>query len=268
MFEKIGIIYFSGTGNTKYIAKKIASKLKKQNKQVELIDMGQTVPENIKLEDYDVIGVGYPMHAFNPVKFASDFIARLPVESENKSKCVFIFQVTGGYDKPSNEIVKSFLAQKGYSVFYEDLFVMPSNIAVTSSAQEVHRLCKEADERALVLVTDVLAQKEKLAKIPVVLKVIYYINRAEYHGAKLLGKLLKADESKCNLCGKCVRDCPTKNISQKGEKIRFGWKCVCCMKCIYSCPTNAIKIRLLPFLKLKNGYNLEKIIASESEKTE
>ncbi len=48
--NKIGIIYFSGTGNTKFVAQTIKEELEKYNKDSDLISIEQ---DNVNLNQYE-----------------------------------------------------------------------------------------------------------------------------------------------------------------------------------------------------------------------
>lgn len=256
MYDNVGILYFSGTGNTRYVANHLKAEFEAKSAKVTLIDMASISPSEFNADDYDLIAIGYPMHAFNPIKYAANFVKKLP-KMENQ-KPVFIFQVTGGYEKPSNEIVKKYLRKNGYKVIYEELFVMPSNMVVYTSAREAVILCYDMEKTATKAVSDIFYGNISLAKIPLWLRFVYFINRGEYWSIKFLGKLLIADKKKCTMCMKCVNNCPVGNISSDGQSIKFGWKCIFCMKCIYSCPTRAITLRGIPKLILNEDFSIEK----------
>ncbi len=45
----------------------------------------------------------------------------------------------------------------------------------------------------------------------------------------------------CNGCGKCVRHCPTRNISLSPDKrLVWGDRCAMCVACYHICPHHAI----------------------------
>jgi ferredoxin len=52
-------------------------------------------------------------------------------------------------------------------------------------------------------------------------------------------KKFYADDS-CTRCGKCIRICPTHNITLK-EKPVWGSNCTACLGCIHRCPQKAIQ---------------------------
>ncbi len=84
-------------------------------------------------------------------------------------------------------------------------------------------------------------------------------NKAERSGASYFGKYLIASDL-CNLCGKCIKECPTRNISEHNEEIIFGNKCTFCLRCVYNCPERAISNKYMNFLVIKKGYNILNVI--------
>ena len=57
--NKIGIIYFSGTGNTKFIAQTIKEELEKHNINSDLINIEK---DKINLDNYQSIIIGGPVY--------------------------------------------------------------------------------------------------------------------------------------------------------------------------------------------------------------
>ncbi len=53
---------------------------------------------------------------------------------------------------------------------------------------------------------------------------------------------LKIDGKKCIGCGKCVRLCPTKNISMQNGVAQGSNKCTMCYRCVNQCPKQAITL--------------------------
>ena len=68
------ICYFSGTGNTMKVAMRYREILLQNDITVDLVKMEHdTRPEEIDLNTYDIIGFGYPVHAFNAPKIVIGF---------------------------------------------------------------------------------------------------------------------------------------------------------------------------------------------------
>jgi len=138
---KIGIVYYSRTGNTKHAAKIIESKLKEQKADVELVEIEHLKkPGFIKagraaltqkelpikntesdLKKYDFILVGSPTWAGRPVPYIKTFMSK----TENvKGKKAMIFN-TGASPiddrEKTIEIIKNDLDKFGLSVIDNSL---------------------------------------------------------------------------------------------------------------------------------------------------
>ena len=87
------LCYFSGTGNTKFIADTLTSGFRQRNCKVnQLAITSGKISQKILVDGYDLIGIGYPTHAFNAPKIIYEFISSLPL---NSKKRVFLFRSAG-----------------------------------------------------------------------------------------------------------------------------------------------------------------------------
>jgi len=106
---KIGIIYYSRTGNTRNVAKKLEEKLKNKKISVELIEVKHTkkpgffragyaaikqkdlpiTNTNFDLKKYDILLFGAPIWAGKPAPFVKTFINKTK-NSEGKKAAIFL----------------------------------------------------------------------------------------------------------------------------------------------------------------------------------
>lgn len=258
----IGIFYFSGTGNTEIVANLLENEFKNRGFEVEIIRIEDILKEKtqVDIEKYDMVGMGYPVHAFNAPRIFFDFIKKLP---RAKNKKTFIFKTSGDpmLNAGATVMVRNRLKSKGYDVFYEKLMVMPSNVLVRYCDDLVKQLYLVAANRVKKLVNDVISGKINLQKNGIFLRTFTRVfSGGESLGARFFGKGLEVSEF-CILCSKCINNCPTGNISiSEKNKIKFGWNCILCMRCIYNCPQRAISPRFLKFFVLKDWYDINRII--------
>ena len=90
---KKAIIYvFSGTGNTRLVANKIAEELINQGINTTVFDVRKPILDVPNPNQYDIALFGYPIHAFNTPKFFLDFIKQLP---RVKEMSTYIFKTSG-----------------------------------------------------------------------------------------------------------------------------------------------------------------------------
>lgn len=259
--QNIGIFYFSGTGNTKLVANLFADEFKRKGFSTKLIAIEDVLNDKLALSisDYDLLGFGHPVHAFSAPKIFFDFLDRLPNVDDKKT---FTFKTAGDplCSGGSTSLVRKCLSKKGYKVFHENLIVMPTNVMFKYDDSLIKQLYQVAVKKVKSRTGEILLGKINLQKNSLVLKIGTYIfNKAESRGASYFGKYLKTTDS-CNLCGRCIKECPTRNISKHKEKIIFGNKCTFCMRCVYICSEKAISNKYMNFFVIKEGYNIQNVI--------
>ena len=77
--RRIGVFYFSGTGNTKMIAELLTTEFERYGNVADVIAIDELMKTNktAEVEKYDIIGFGYPVHAFNAPRIFFEFIELL-----------------------------------------------------------------------------------------------------------------------------------------------------------------------------------------------
>jgi flavodoxin len=261
--EHIALFYFSGTGNTRIIANLIHNKLQVKAAVVELINIEELIDlkKEVDVNQYDMIGIGYPIYGFGEPKIIQKFVQMLPkVDSKN----VFVFKTAADFisinDNASSYLIRK-LSKKGYNIFYDRIICMGSNFLIQYHDELVKQLYKCALNKVEILCEEVLKGKKRVNQIGFIFRImmdgIHWFEDSCF--ARIFGRSLKVSK-KCTQCGKCIKNCPSKNIYTQNNKIRFRFNCFLCMRCIYACPNNAIVSRGFGFIILKKGYLIEQII--------
>jgi NAD-dependent dihydropyrimidine dehydrogenase PreA subunit len=264
MFKNAIIFYFSGTGNTELVAKLYDKEFKNKGVDVQTVKIEDFLHGKYRgdTHKFELMGIGYPVHAFNAPKIVFDLIKKLSV---GHCKKIFLFKTAAGpsfmNEGPASFMVKDALYYKGYDVFYEDLTLMGNNVFLKEDEGLVKYLYKFAEKKIPKIVPDILEGKQRLKKSNVIFNTIAYVfSMLERIGSLVASKDMRSDKKKCILCEKCIRLCPVNNIYRKADRIKFGWKCCVCMRCIYACPQKAIKPKIEKFYVIKDGYDINKII--------
>jgi len=259
--QKIGIFYFSGTGNTKIVANLFANEFQNKGFDTNLFPIENILRKKLvsSMSDYDILGFGHPVHAFSAPKIFFDFLCRLPNVADKRT---FTFKTAGDplCHGGSTNLVRKHLNKKGYKVFHENLIVMPANVVVKYDDSLIKQLYDVAVKKVKRGTEEILLGKINLQKNNLWLKIgTYMFNKAESSGASYFGKYLIVSDL-CNSCGKCIKECPTKNISKHNENVIFGNNCTFCMRCVYNCPERAISNKYMNFFVIKKGYNILNVI--------
>ena len=242
MTQSIGLLYFSGTGNTQVVAGLLGTALEQRGAQVTTARMEHVLQGTARFDPdaYDHVGIGHPIHEFDVPRIVYDFVDALP---QVANKLTFIFKTAADFISVNNGASKSIIRQlerKGYDVFYDRIICMPSNWAIKYKDVFAKQLCYVAIAKADHMATEVLAGKSRTLGInPLFRWTAKLVSRGEDLGARLFGRMLRVTDA-CIDCDRCIADCPTANIRRHDDKIMFGYSCVSCMRCIYACPQKAI----------------------------
>lgn len=254
------LVYFSGTGGTTRVANYIKKALNDNDVEVlvQVLDIQKPLVK-VSHDSVDMLILVYAVHAFDAPMPVYDWIQATSLG--NKLPTAVISVSGGGEVWPNTasrfSCIKA-LQLKKFNVFYEEMFVMPSNWIFETKESLALMLMKVLPSKAESTVSELLAGVIRRTQPQLSARAIAFIFKLEKPFAKLYAKDLKVSKS-CTGCGWCIANCPRKNIESKDQKVSFGWKCVLCLRCVYGCPQNAIKSRILRFIAVKEGYDLSKL---------
>lgn len=145
--KKVCIFFFSGTGMTKYIVNKIKIEYEKQHICADCVSIDNPKLRDIRLASYETVGIVYPVHSFNAPQIVINFVKHLPKTNRMNA---FIIS-TAGEDHPinyaSSDLLIKILRAKGFHVFYNKLFAMPSNFIIKYEDTKVKQIIDEAKKK-------------------------------------------------------------------------------------------------------------------------
>ncbi|AYD40920.1 4Fe-4S ferredoxin [Clostridium fermenticellae] len=225
------IFYFTATGNSLAVAKKIGG---------ELISIPQVMnDENLNYKD-DIIGVIFPIYGCTVPKIVKRFLKKVKLEAD------YIFAIgTYGMTKGKTmETAQKLALESGYRFDYVNEVLMLDNCQPQFDiAEEKKKLQgKKVDESIAKIIKDVKQQKKVTAKSRFSDKAatwfcenVFNIEKDDY------AKNYSVDDN-CIKCGTCAKVCPTANIKITNN-VEFLEHCACCQACIHACPQHAIHFK-------------------------
>ncbi len=229
-------IYFSGTGNTMYLAKRFSQLMECDCYSIEDdVDFGKIIKEA------DTICLCFPIHHSLLPKIFREFIESYFELFSNKniiSLCTQqMFSGDGAYS------IKRSLPE--CNLLYAEHFNMPSNIGTlfiwsNLTKKEFERSRVKCDSKLQGVVSDIKKNKVKLrgkSKASCLLGEMQ--NGFDRNYEKYRGNIKVSDQ--CILCNQCVNACPEKTLVNVGY-IDNTNKCTLCYRCVNLCPTQAITV--------------------------
>lgn len=237
------IFYFSGTGNSLYVAKKIA-----QYNNERLVSIAEEMKGNAgKLEyclnDDEIIGFVFPIYAWAPPRIVIDFIGKI---SFHNYKDNYIFSAATCGDEAGNtmNMLERTLKAKGLKLDSGFSIRMPNSYIITFDV-DPKKLEKEkllSAEDRIGTVNKIIEERKRdifqveKGNFPTFLtSVINPLFNTFGMGTK---KFYATDA--CTGCGLCEKVCSVGNI-KLAKKPLWGFECTKCLACIHSCPVKAIQ---------------------------
>lgn len=265
--KEVSIVYFTGTGSTKRVAKEFEKGFVNKDVRVNCYEINHNNIYNYP--DADLLLLIYPVYALNAPEPIYDFIRKLP----DLKKCpAAVISVSGGGEITPNTACRLHcirrLEKKGFPVIYERMVVMPSNFLAATPKELSARLFEVLPDRVCNIINDILAgvsHRTKPSLLNRALSCVGELEKSRVFGGKAFGHHMKVNKS-CTGCGLCRKGCPTGNISMKNNIPVFGHQCAICLKCIYSCPKKALRLGIGNFIVLKQGYNVKELEIGTSVK--
>ncbi len=223
------IFYFSGVGNSKWIAEELSKQVTDQT--FDISSLSQT--PDITNEEF--IGFVFPIYAWAAPEVMIDFIKELPQTN------AFTYAIaTCGEDsgKALKVFNKLYPLQSSYSIS------MP-NTYITGSELEEESIINQKIINAKQFIETI--KEQILSKTSV-----YQVNEGPLAAIKTnllsFGFNRFARDAKpfyatdaCISCNLCATQCPSKTITMDNGTPTWKTQCYLCMRCIHQCPTQAIE---------------------------
>ena len=231
------VFCFSGTGNSRYIANRIAAAL-----QDNLVDLNAKIKSNdhIPVQTGRSVIVVAPTYAWRIPRVVSDWLTQTALIG---AKRIWFVMDCGGEIGNAAKYNRRLAAQKRLRDMGTAQIVMPENyIALFNTPQPA--AAEKIVHRAEPKIADVIACIRAAQPFPAPRNNLYDRFMSGPVNPIFYRFFVKADDfqanDSCIGCGQCVQKCPLNNIRLTDGKPLWGSACTHCMACICYCPTEAI----------------------------
>ena len=232
------IYYFSATGNSRHVAKRLAKELHE-----ECISVMDVLHSEIHIESGEKFILVYPNYCGGVPSVIREFLQKNKFQIETGAQLILVITYGNNTGASSAIATKYFRKNtgRGFDAMYS--IKMPDNwtpVFDLTNTEEVDKINRRADEEIDHMVCVIKEEKtgdyvnDKLGKM------MEFVYPGFYKSLSKTSHLHVEDS--CVGCGLCAENCPVDAIEMKeGKPVWIKKNCVMCLGCLHRCPKFAIQ---------------------------
>jgi len=247
-------LYFSGTGNTEYLAQLFSRKMNAKCLSIEDTPRGTNFAAEIKT--HSIIAFCYPVYCSRVPRIMREFVHKHISDLIGKKVIIFATQMMFSGD--GARVFTDMFADGAIEIIYAEHFNMPINMGNTlifdllepndKSIQKCIQKTEAKINRVCNNIKNCVIKKRGFAKGSVLLGYIQgkpWQKNTKDITAQGLEKLVKNSvkiHSNCNACSICTKICPMGNLVECEGQVQQQNNCIACYRCVNYCPQKAITV--------------------------
>lgn len=231
------VFYFSATGNSRYVAKRIAES--SNDKIISVTDCLKNNWFDFSAEPDERIGFITPTYSWGLPVTVIDFIEKMGLKTNNN----YVYSVVtfGTLSGGASRMIKEKLSEKGIEINAQYSVRMPDTwtpIFDLSRTDKVAKINERAEKKIYSVIRHIKKKSDgnrDFARMP-----LYGLFYKDYDGMRRTDSL--SVNNSCIGCGLCANQCPVEAIEIKsGKPVWIKEKCAMCLACLHHCPKFAIQ---------------------------
>lgn len=222
------IFYFTGTGNSLYVAKKIGGNL---------ISISQANRQKNQLYQDDTIGFVCPTYAVGIPRIVEEFVRSNRFQADYS----FAVMTCGGMLGSSLMHFEKLTKPQGLTLNYTNQVVMIDNYGLQRMDKQRKAFLPQKENAAIEKIAEDIQQRRQYLRRSHLMMVGFtkLMNATSGLCYDDADKHFSIQADRCIQCGLCQKICPAGNITLDPTPV-FSHKCEGCYACIHSCPQKAL----------------------------
>lgn len=239
------IIYFSGTGNTRYCAKRLASLLDENVHELSVEELRNPASARIDLPEGESRLIwAFPTYSWGIPPVVASFMEAATFSMAVSSAAHYMLTSCGDDMAYADRQWRSILKHRGiagreaFAIEMPNTYTLMKGFDVDSSDVEFRKL-SECEYRLKHIAEAIKEGKPSeliRGAFPFVKSAVIY---PWFKRFAMSPKPFHATEG-CVECGLCARSCPMGNIKMTDGRPQWGEKCALCLRCYHICPRHAV----------------------------
>lgn len=252
------VFYFTGTGNSLYIAKQI---------EETPVSIPQIIHGKTQKYSADSIGIVAPFYGHEVPAMVKDFLRHAVFHTDY----FYMILTYGNRHGGAAELAKRLCDECGIAVNYINVIMMADNWLPSFDMNEQRKIDKKVEENMAAILADLAERKNMISKAADTDRAAHqqFLDRMSQMPADVWQHLLRVTES-CIGCGICEQVCPSASIQVvDGKAVYTPGNCQTCLACAHACPQKAIRLtvpEVNPDARYRNEYiSLQEIIEANCQ---
>lgn len=252
------VFYFTGTGNSLYIAKQI---------EENPLSIPQVIHQESQEFSADSIGIVAPVYGHEVPQMVKDFMKKAVFHTDY----FYMILTYGNRHGGAAELAKRLCDECGIAVSYINAIVMVDNWLPNFDMNEQLKIDKRIGENLDAILTDLNNKKNMISEVTDSDRAVHqqFLDAMSHMPSDVWQHILRVSDT-CVGCGICETVCPSASIHVvNGKAVYTPGYCQTCFACVHACPQKAMGLTIPeknPNARYRNEHiSLQEIINANSQ---